>query len=236
MNEAVETQHPPIFAADGSRRRLLVRGAAIAVGALLAGWLVALALGAFGGFESLPGLPAEAPRDHQATAPESNSAAAAEARRVAPTGTEADSAPAPVPSPRHPAAAQPSVVRPAAPSPRPAPSTRGKSGSRAQGQSQGQGGGTTKPAGKPIGSPGNGPGGSGAPDSSTSAAHDRRACSTRGPSQRERPAAGQAHRAPARPLGSAGAVHGDPCAPVARRGTGRAHHRRERHAASGARG
>jgi hypothetical protein len=46
-----------IFAANGASRRRLLRTASAAFLALLAAWLIALALGVWSGFELLPGLP-----------------------------------------------------------------------------------------------------------------------------------------------------------------------------------
>jgi hypothetical protein len=49
--------NPAIFAANGTARHRLLKAASAASLTLLAAWLVALALGVWGGFESLPGLP-----------------------------------------------------------------------------------------------------------------------------------------------------------------------------------
>jgi hypothetical protein len=46
-----------IFAANGAARHRLVKAASAASLALLAAWLIALALGVWGGFQLLPGLP-----------------------------------------------------------------------------------------------------------------------------------------------------------------------------------
>ena len=46
-----------IFAANGPARRRLLKAAGAVSLALLAAWLIALALGVWGGFELLPGLP-----------------------------------------------------------------------------------------------------------------------------------------------------------------------------------
>lgn len=46
-----------IFAANGSARHRLLKAASAASLTLLAAWLIALALGVWGGLESLPGLP-----------------------------------------------------------------------------------------------------------------------------------------------------------------------------------
>src|SRR5215204_1270643 len=46
-----------IFAANGAARHRLLKAASAASLTLLAAWLIALALGAWGGFDSLPGLP-----------------------------------------------------------------------------------------------------------------------------------------------------------------------------------
>jgi hypothetical protein len=46
-----------VFAADGPGRHRLLRMALVGATALLAAWLIALALGVLGGFDALPGLP-----------------------------------------------------------------------------------------------------------------------------------------------------------------------------------
>jgi hypothetical protein len=49
--------NPAIFAANGAARHRLLKAASAVSLALLAAWLIALALGVWGGFGSLPGLP-----------------------------------------------------------------------------------------------------------------------------------------------------------------------------------
>lgn len=57
-----------IFAANGPSRRRLLKAAGAASFGLLAAWLIALALGVWGGFESLPGLPnSDSTRPSEAT-------------------------------------------------------------------------------------------------------------------------------------------------------------------------
>jgi hypothetical protein len=149
-----------IFAAQGAARPRLVRAAVAAGIALVAAWLIALALGVLGGFDSLPGLPSSHSR--------SSTEASSPARHVA------------VPAPKVIPQSAPAVQRSESPSvggsggggaatsqPKPtasaptvtqAPSTAG--GTTSSTHAQGSAPTTT---GKPVGSPGNGPGGSGAP-------------------------------------------------------------------------
>jgi hypothetical protein len=146
-----------IFAARGSARHRLVRAGIAASAALLAAWLIALALGVLGGFDSLPGLPSS----HPTGSSEVSSKVKAQ----------------PPPARAHPSAP---VVKTVAPAP-----ASGTSTSRTQSQSSTpkstakqvvqppssppvttsttQGKGTTRTTGKPVGSPGNGAGGFGAP-------------------------------------------------------------------------
>jgi hypothetical protein len=161
---AEEHSRGAIFAAEGKARHRLVRAAVAAGVALLAAWLIALALGVLGGFGSLPGLPGSQPKESSAAGQEvqrphtgRSPAPNLRERRVAPSVRT--SIPAPVshvPSPSHPQGSTPKKTSqvPTAPS----PSTAAGS------PSHGRGLGTTKTTtGKPIGSPGNGPGGIGAP-------------------------------------------------------------------------
>jgi hypothetical protein len=144
-----------VFAADGLGRHRLVRAATAAGVALLAAWLIALALGVLGGFDALPGLPSANPHNSASTAPHSHPAstpAVPEVHRSAPTQTVA-----PVQSTgARPTTSQGSVQRTTmrAVAPTTAATANTTSGRRL---------GTTKPSGKPVESPGNGPGGSGAP-------------------------------------------------------------------------
>src|SRR5262245_61277493 len=55
--DAGQHANTAIFAANGPFRRRLLKAACAASSALLAAWLLALALGVWGGFELLPGLP-----------------------------------------------------------------------------------------------------------------------------------------------------------------------------------
>src|SRR5215211_4585187 len=57
MEPAGQHANAAIFAADGSARHRIVRAAIAAGVALLAAWVIALALGVLGGFGSLPSLP-----------------------------------------------------------------------------------------------------------------------------------------------------------------------------------
>src|SRR5215212_1975474 len=57
MEPAGQHANAAIFAADGSARHRIVRAAIAAGVALLAAWMIALALGVLGGFGSLPSLP-----------------------------------------------------------------------------------------------------------------------------------------------------------------------------------
>jgi hypothetical protein len=59
MDQHTGGQHAnaAIFAANGAARHRLLKAAGAVSLALLAAWLIALALGVWGGFESLPGLP-----------------------------------------------------------------------------------------------------------------------------------------------------------------------------------
>jgi hypothetical protein len=158
-----------VFAADGKARHRLVRAAVAAGVALLAAWLIALALGVLGGFGSLPGLPARSSQ--------SNS-----------TGTQVDRAPrgqpgavqAPHQSARRPAVLSvrtatpppesrvPDTSRATSPAPKPtsqAPVSTSAPVATPSPSTNGRRLGTTKSTttGKPAGSPGNGAGGSGAP-------------------------------------------------------------------------
>jgi hypothetical protein len=86
-----------IFAANGPSRRRLLRALGVAFVALLAAWLIALTLGVWGGFDSLPGLPGShstppteaSSRTHQPPAP-----APAESHQSAPAVRIASPSPA----------------------------------------------------------------------------------------------------------------------------------------------
>jgi hypothetical protein len=144
-----------VFADDGMTRHRMVRAGVAAGALLLAGWLVALALGALGGFEALPSLPdRSSDAAGNATSSEAVKPGAAEPgdraardrdRSLESTGSGSPS--------RQQAAPPTSPVN----KPKPAPTvvtTTTKPGKRI---------GTTQASGKPVGSPGNGPGGTGPP-------------------------------------------------------------------------
>src|SRR6187397_2115109 len=70
--------HTAIFAAEGSARQHLWRAAIVAAVALLAAWMIALALGVLGGFGSLPGLPSShSSHDNEASSSTTHSRKAA---------------------------------------------------------------------------------------------------------------------------------------------------------------
>jgi cytoskeletal protein RodZ len=144
-----------VFAADGSARHRLVRVVIAAGVALLAAWVIALALGVLGGFDALPGLPSANPdksasSDTKATRG-THVRGAGSSRPATRTETPSGSA---EPSPN---TAQSSPVRVA--KPQRAPSATATISPTTNGRRLG----TTKPTGKPVGSPGNADGGSGAP-------------------------------------------------------------------------
>jgi hypothetical protein len=66
-----EAQGTPVFAGSGRAWDRLVRAAAVGAVALFAGWLIALALGVFGRFESLPPLPESKAAGRNASEPNS---------------------------------------------------------------------------------------------------------------------------------------------------------------------
>jgi hypothetical protein len=139
-----------------------MRATVVAGAALLAAWLIALALGVLGGFGSLPLLPGSGtkspsevsseaqqpqappavPRRSQANTAKAAAPRSTNVRSTPPTGSRATSAPRAKPT--HPAQST-SNTPPAA--------------------SNGNSYGTTRPSGsgKPLETPGNGPGGTGAP-------------------------------------------------------------------------
>src|SRR6266508_3325595 len=84
-----------IFAAEGSSRHRLVRAAVAGGIALLAAWVIALALGVLGGFGSLPGLPSQSSGgSHEASARTQRKATPnhVDSQREAPVRTVAPSA------------------------------------------------------------------------------------------------------------------------------------------------
>ena len=149
-----------IFAADGSGRYRIVRVGIAACAALLAAWLIALALGVLGGFDSLPGLPSShsgdshetSARTHRAAQPvPADSQSAAPVKTVAPSPVRITSGSTHSPRSTTRATVSPAVQQPTT-SPTSTTATHGQSGTK-----------TTQTTGKPVESPGNGAGGSGAP-------------------------------------------------------------------------
>jgi len=148
-----------VFSSEGSARQHLGRVGVAAAAALLAAWMIALALGVLGGFDSLPGLPSSHPKassEASASSPHRQAAATDRTRHVVTQApTESPTSPSSVSRQPQPAASTPKTTAPqAVQAPTPtvaAPVTHGKSGTR------------TTTTGKPVGSPGNGSGGSGAP-------------------------------------------------------------------------
>jgi hypothetical protein len=146
-----------VFAGEGLARHWLLRAAVIGGAALLATWLVALALGALGGFEALPSLPGESRGD----SPEPSSTEATKSTPVPQQsrdrGDEESGTASGSTTPRKPAS-RPAPARAPRSKPAPAPpvsiTAPTKPGKRL---------GTTQASGRPAGSPGNGPGGSGPP-------------------------------------------------------------------------
>jgi hypothetical protein len=163
MNQPAGHQgNEAVFAANSATRHRLVRATDAAGVALLAAWLIALALGVLGGFGALPGLPSspshnssEASSHPHGTASRVAARADRPARAVkvdsAATGSTGGSSNQIRPRTSTPKATAPKVVQ--------SPSISVSSASTTHGKAIG----TTKVSGKPIGSPGNGPGGSGAP-------------------------------------------------------------------------
>jgi hypothetical protein len=166
---AAQQTSTAIFAAAGSARQRLVRAAVAGGVALLASWLIALALGVLGGFDPLPGLPdlrsqgstaassqAQRPQagdSQDRQIPSLRSKPGLRASDPEPSGgsneTQSPSSPPRIRAPK--VGSAPKVTQAPSGSASTASTTRGKAI------------GTTKEPGKPVGSPGNGPGGSGAP-------------------------------------------------------------------------
>jgi hypothetical protein len=166
-------QHPTaVFAADGAVRHRVVRATTATGVALLIAWLIALGLGVFGGFDSLPalpGIPSKGPSEasSQAPAPRTAPASASKpAARARPANTQRASTSPTSPSQGSTGSQPTSTPKKQATSVAPSPSTSTPTGSA--GATHGRALGTTKTVtpGKPLGSPGNGPGGSGAPGQS----------------------------------------------------------------------
>jgi hypothetical protein len=161
-HHAGQRANAAVFASEGSVRHHLGRVAVAAIAALLAAWVIALALGVLGGFDSLPGLPSSHP---QGSSEASSATPHRQAQSPAPPRTEHVVTPAPSPSTSPsptsgsdqtrsqgstPKTTAPQAVQ--APTSTVAPTTHGQSATHA-----------TTTTGKPLGSPGNGSGGSGAP-------------------------------------------------------------------------
>jgi hypothetical protein len=149
-----------IFAANGPARHRLGRAAIAAGVALLAAWLVALALGAMGGFDSLPVLPssrADGSKQGAVAQHQHQQAAAATPDRAPTTADRSGGGQASAPGGA--ADTSPPATSPKPSATAPAPAAAPGASSTANGQALG----TTKPQGKPAGSPGNGPGGTGPP-------------------------------------------------------------------------
>jgi hypothetical protein len=137
----------------------MVRVAVAAGAALLAAWLIALALGVLGGFDSLPGLPSSQTGSHETSARTHRAATPApvDAQRQAPVKTVAPSPASDDSSSTHTQSSTPKTsAKPVAQQ----PSTSASSTTATHGKSATA---TTQSTGKPVGSPGNGAGGSGAP-------------------------------------------------------------------------
>ena len=139
----------------------MVRVAVAAGAALLAAWLIALALGVLGGFGSLPGLPSasQSGGSHETSARTHHPAArvAVDSQREAPVKTVAPSA---VNENSSSTQSQSSTPKASAKPVAQQPTTSATSTTSTHGQSSTH---TTQTTGKPVGSPGNGSGGSGAP-------------------------------------------------------------------------
>jgi hypothetical protein len=168
---AGERSQAAIFAAEGKARHRLVRVAGATGVALLASWLIALALGVLGGFGSLPGLPGA--RSSESNAPSSqiqpaqrshvSHSHAADPREGRAVHSARTSTPPPashVPNPGQTQNSTPKTTLKVRISPSaPAPTESNSNNGRRLGTTKTK----TTPPGKPLGSPGNGPGGSGAP-------------------------------------------------------------------------
>jgi hypothetical protein len=148
MDQPTGQGNAAIFAAEGSARHRLVRAAIAAGAALLAAWLIALALGVMGGFGSLPGLPSSHPRGSNEASSRTQAPpkpAAFQTRQVTPVMKPA--APArggsSISQSHSSAPKKTTVVQSPSTSAVVTPTTRGHA--------------TTKTTGKPVGTPGNGP-------------------------------------------------------------------------------
>jgi hypothetical protein len=149
-----------IVAGEGVARHWLLRAAVLGAAALLATWLVALALGALGGFEALPSLPDQSGGgSHEASTGEVAKPALVTRRDDQGRGGDEESeSNAGSSAPSQPAS-RPAPARAPRLKPAPAPAvsvttTAAKPGKRL---------GTTQTTGRPLDSPGNGPSGAGPP-------------------------------------------------------------------------
>jgi hypothetical protein len=153
-----------IFAAHGSARQRVVRAAVVAGAALLAAWLIALALGVLGGFGSLPGLthPSRSASSHEAgvRAHHTTRPAPVKDQQEVPVQTVAPSAVHETSSPTRSQSSTPAKTPSAPVTQQPTTSATSISTTSTHGQSSTH---TTQTTGKPVGSPGNASGGSGAP-------------------------------------------------------------------------
>jgi hypothetical protein len=163
MDQTGQRVGAAVFATDGSARHHLGRAAVAAGLALLAAWMIALALGVLGGFGSLPGLPSPQSKASNETGspprqePAGVRVAAQRSAPAAHTRTPATTTVAPNSGRSTSPGSSPKVSRTqVAPSPTAAtvttPTTHGQGATT-----------RTTTTGKPVGSPGNATGGSGAP-------------------------------------------------------------------------
>ncbi len=158
MNRSATGQAPRggVFAAEGAARHWIVRAAVVLGAALLAVWVTAIALGVFGGFDSLPTLPKPRTESSGSTssAAESPGTTVSSESEAAPGPTE-DSTSASTPS-----VASSSLRRPTAG----APDRATRSDGTTTGDWSGLGFGPGRASGEPAESPGDdSSGGIGAP-------------------------------------------------------------------------
>jgi hypothetical protein len=156
-----------VFAAGGLSRQWLVRAAVLGGAALLATWLVALALGAMGGFEALPSLPGQSSGESR----EVNSGKAAKPAPVTQRGDQRRGGAEEPVSDAGSSAPSRTVSRPAPErtprlKPAPTPVVSAPTTTTAATTKPGKRLGTTQTGGPPVESPGNGPGGAGPPGQS----------------------------------------------------------------------
>jgi hypothetical protein len=125
-----------IFAANGAARHRLLKAAGAVSLALLAAWLIALALGVWGGFELLPGLPGS----HSTRSPEAS--------------PRIQHPPAPAPAQSHPQSHQSArTVRIASPSPAGSGTASGTGTGTGSGTTNSQGSNPKATAPQPVQSP-----------------------------------------------------------------------------------